>query len=286
MNNITLNYIYIVSEINVGEICYIPITESHFNAWLYPWQFPGNQSNIYVKGVFREHKKGAQTIIVGSDDFDRQEFSVNANWINKWGLITQQNSEMFIVTNDDITEYYYGRTPIPSRILCSNSSQIDTVSSRKSRTLVPSVSFSYSTTASSCSILPFDENEADEKAEDSDDNDDKSISGGSDDEMTLSEILDLPFAENFDMPLPNQDDLDLKFKLGTGSHRTEAEFDGNPPRGNRDDINFGRFIDKSPGQIWEDYTSDLNKWVIRCTNINARRLGKRELTESLPIQMN
>ena len=88
------------------------------------------------------------------------------------------------------------------------------------------------------------------------------------------------------MPLPNQDDLDLKFKLGTGSHRTEAEFDGNPPRGNRDDINFGRFIDKSPGQIWEDYTSDLNKWVIRCTNINARRLGKRELTESLPIQMN
>ena len=83
MNNITLNYIYIVSEINVGEICYIPITESHFNAWLYPWQFPGNQSNIYVKGVFREHKKGAQTIIVGSDDFDRQEFSVNANSINK-----------------------------------------------------------------------------------------------------------------------------------------------------------------------------------------------------------
>ena len=94
-----------MSEITDGDVCYIPITESHFLSWLYPWKFPGLPANTYVKGVFKQRTKGAQTISVACDEFDQSEFSVNAAFINKNGNITQQSSNMFIVTNADIQSY-------------------------------------------------------------------------------------------------------------------------------------------------------------------------------------
>jgi hypothetical protein len=250
---------YLVSEIKAGDICYIPITESHFSSWLHPWKFPVQQTNTYVKGIFREPKKGQQSVLIGADKFDKKEFSVNAAWINTYGYITERRIEMYIVDEADIDKYYAGRTPVPSRIVTTNSSKGVFVSSRTPPLILAPLESSSSSLSASALPSSIDINEEEYKEE----NEDNSICGALDDKMNVEEISEVPFLDPFDViDILSEDDLDLQFSLGPGLNRNPPDFAGNPPRGNHDTANFERFMGKSAGEIWETNTSKLNKWII------------------------
>jgi hypothetical protein len=79
--------------------------------------------------------------------------------------------------------------------------------------------------------------------------------------------------------------LYLEFEFGPVQRRNQPEFGQNPARGNRDDAINAKFVGKSPGQVCKTNASELNIWVIRCTNIKSGRLGKPNITEPKRINV-
>ena len=147
-----------MSEIHDGDVCFIPLTESHFLKYNYPWKLAGEITGHYVKGYFLPRKKGASTFIVRCSDFDLLEFCVNMKWINEFGRFKEKTDAMNVLTAEDIDSFYDGNVPAPSRVLDSNestkkASKLSVKSTRKHRTVNSSISDIYSVVPIKCKKL-------------------------------------------------------------------------------------------------------------------------------------
>ena len=72
----------------------------------------------------------------------------------------------------------------------------------------------------------------------------------------------------------------IVFELGPGALKTQLKFLGHPPAALREYNNFSRFKDYTPGELLEFHLDELNKLVLRYTNINAKRLDLPIVTVS------
>ena len=96
---------FIVSEINPGDIAYVPIQCSHFQKYVHPDPLPGDLKQMRVKGVFGKATKTGNSIQIRFAEFDNTQISVNLAWIREFGLqrhLAGQNE----ITRTDLEEAY------------------------------------------------------------------------------------------------------------------------------------------------------------------------------------
>jgi len=105
-----------ISNITEGDTMYIPCLswEEYGDNWPYPYDI----GNTYVEGTYgaREYellptsrKKRFQPVLVSV--FDDMAFSVNREWIEKWGLITVLPADAVVITRQDYYRHELQQQP-------------------------------------------------------------------------------------------------------------------------------------------------------------------------------